>query len=159
MVEKTTEVPADGVSTRAGALAAGLPVVRTDIPGEDDSDDDQSEPDEDVTLQGTDDTQVVSNLNVQGMAMYDGTRCLLELAQRVKGYAILCGHLRVSCPRRKHRELQKIEGRRGHEGYYQQLPNSKGTINDAVADTDSYLLPQAWVDLRQSNRVMLTRLG
>jgi hypothetical protein len=60
-----------------------------------------------VTSQGTDDTQVVSDLNVQGMAMYDGTRCFLELTHRVKGRAILCGHPRASCPQRKHREESK----------------------------------------------------
>jgi hypothetical protein len=156
MVE-VTEATAEGVSTRSGVAAAGLPPIRTDISEDDDSDDDISEPDEDFTSQGTDDTQVVTDLNVQGMALYDDTRCLIELSQRVKGHAILCGHPRDSCPRRKHLELQKLSGRRGQEGYYQQLPNTKGTINDAVAD--SFLTLQAWVYMRQNNRIMLTKLG
>jgi hypothetical protein len=153
----TTEATAEGVSTRSGAAAAGSPPIRTDISEDDDSDDDISESDEDFASQGTDDTQVVTDLNVQGMALYIDTRCLIELSQWVKGHAILCGHPRDSCPRRKYLELQKLYGRRGQGGYYQQLPNTKGTINDAVAN--SFLTPQAWVEMRQSNRIMLTKLG
>jgi hypothetical protein len=157
MVE-TTEATSEGVSTRSGAAATGLPPIHTDISEGDDSDDAISEPDKDFASQSTDDTQVVTDLNVQGsMALYDDTRCLIKLSQRVKGHDILCGHPCDSCPRRKHLELQKVSGRRGQEGYYQQLPNTKGTINDAVAD--SFLTPQAWVEMRQSNRIMLTKLG
>jgi hypothetical protein len=154
VVEKPEE--SQGLSTRAASLAAGLATMRLDS-NTDDSDDDLSEPDEDLTSQATDDTQVVSDLNVQGMAAFDETRCLVELSQKVKGHALLCGHLRASCSRRKHIAIQNQPGRRGQEGYYQELPNARGTANDAVADT--FLSQEAWIERRQSNRVMLTQLG
>jgi hypothetical protein len=148
MVEKPTDT--ESMSTRAKAVAAGLATTRTDSLDTDESDDDLSEDDDDLGSRGTDDTQVVSDLNVQGLASFDATRCLVELTQKVKGHAILCGHLRASCTRPKHQKLQKELGRRGEEGYYQELPNSKGTVYDAVADT--YMSHQAWTDQRESNR-------
>jgi hypothetical protein len=147
MVEKPADT--EGMSTRARATPSDVPPVRSDDLSDDESDDDVSEPDEDLTSQATDDTQVVSDLHVQGMGMFDDTRCLVNLSQKVKGHKIYCGHPREICPRRKYQELQTVSGRRGTEGYYQQLPNSKGTVNDAVADT--FLTPQAWVETRQSN--------
>jgi hypothetical protein len=149
-------VATEGMSTRATALEAGLATMRLDS-NDEDSDDDLSEADEDLTSQGTDDTQVVSDLHVQGMAVFDSTRCLVELSQKVKGHALPCGHLCVSCPRPKHTVLQTQAGRRGQEGYYQELPNAKGTSHDNVADT--YVSHQAWIESRQSNRAVLTMLG
>jgi hypothetical protein len=134
------------------------PPARLSSDEDEDWDDDISEPDEDLTSLATDDTQVVVDLNIQGMALYEDNRCLLELSQRVKGHALLCGHPRENCPRRKHRELvQTAEDHRGRPGYCQQLPNAKGTTADAVSDT--FMTTQAWIERRQSNRTMLTQLG
>jgi hypothetical protein len=154
VVEKPAE--STGLSIRAVALEAGLATMRLDST-DGDSDEDLSELDKDLTSQGTDDTQVVSDLKVQGMAVLDNTRCLIELSHMVKGRAILCGHLRDSCPCRKHKERQKQVRRRGQAGYYQELPNRKGTANDAVADT--YLTLEAWVERPRTSRVLLTQLG
>jgi hypothetical protein len=149
--------PVEGANTRARATIATLTPLELSNLGEDESDDDLSEPDEELGSQGTEDTQVVTDLNVQGMAAFDDTRCLVELSLKVKGHSLLCGHLKATCRRRKHQELQSEEGRRGRTGYYQQLLNRKGEILDAAADT--YMTHQTWIAQRQSNQVMLERLG
>jgi hypothetical protein len=82
MVEKPSDT--EGFSTRATAIAAGLAPIRTDSLDDDESDDDISEADEDLASQGTDDTQVVSNLNVQGMAVLISLDASLNLPKRLR---------------------------------------------------------------------------
>jgi hypothetical protein len=123
----------------------------------DESDDDESEDEEDVVSQATVDTAVVTDFKAIGLAMHDTTRCMVELALKVQGHHLYCGHLRHSCPRRKHRILQEIPGKTGSPGVYQQLPNTKGTICDAVADTLTTL--EALEEQRQANRALLEKLG
>jgi hypothetical protein len=77
----------------------------------------------------------VDELNVVGEAHYDDSRCLVILTTPVKGHELLCGYPKESCRRPKHRVLQTLSGRRGMTGVYQQLPNGKGVVHDAVADT------------------------
>jgi hypothetical protein len=144
----------------SGSSARNAPSATTIVRDEDndeESDADLSEPDEELTSQGTDDTQVVSELNAQGMAHYDDAVCLVELSQRVKGHALLCGHPRSSCTRPKHRELQRRSGPRGEPGYYQRFANARGTAYDAILDT--FMSPQAWIEQRTQNRALLSQLG
>jgi hypothetical protein len=104
-------------------------------------------------MQETADMVVVDALKVIGLADYDETRCLIALSQTVQGHTIYCGHPKASCPRPKHRILQRTLGRRGQTGVYQQLPNSQGTTCDAVADTR--LSTEEWAQQQHANRVML----
>jgi hypothetical protein len=122
-----------------------------------DSDDDLSEDEPDALSQDTVDTQVVEGLNVVGYGVYDDTRCLVSLALRVKGHELYCGYAGGTCPRPKHNALRVAPGRRGPPGVYQQLPNSKGTVHDAVADTRT--TPEALEESRLQNRSLLKSLG
>jgi hypothetical protein len=124
---------------------------------DEESDEDPSEDDEEEKSQDTIDTQVVEELNVVGQALYDDTRCLIGLSLKVKGHQLYCGYPKRSCPRRKHRELQTEPGRRGPTGVYQQLPNGKALVHDAVASTR--ITPEDWENQRQVNHELLLRLG
>jgi hypothetical protein len=105
----------------------------------------------------TADTLVVSTLNAVGQALYDDTRCLVGLSQKVQGHTVYCGYPKNSCPRHKHTELQSTLGKRGPVGVYQQLPNSKGVVYDAIANT--YMTHSEYEGRRKANHDLLTRLG
>jgi hypothetical protein len=121
------------------------------------SDNDESEDEEDVTSQATVDTNVVTDYKAMRLALYDNTRCLVELALKVQSHYLYCGYPRQSCPRPKHRILEEMPGKIGATGVYQQLPNAKGTVFDAVVDTLTSVeaLEEQW----QANWASLEQLG
>jgi hypothetical protein len=123
----------------------------------DDSDDDFSESEEEERSQATADTTVVGVLKVIGQAKYDDGRCLVILSQKVDGHELYCGYPKGSCSRPKHRRLQQVPSRRGRPGIYQQLPNGKGLVHDAVADT--WVTPEEVAEQRSQNRTLLSSLG
>jgi hypothetical protein len=96
-------------------------------------------------------------LNAVGQALYDDTRCLVGLSQKVQGHTVYCRYPKNSCPRRKHTELQSTLGKRGPVGVYQQLPNFKGVVYDAIANT--YMTQSEYEGRRKANHDLLTRLG
>jgi hypothetical protein len=151
-LDETPTSSFEEVSRLESLRPASLPV--TTEPEE--SDNDESE-DDDLGSQPTVDTNVVSDYKAAGLALYDHTRCLVELAMKVKGHPLYCGYPRQSCSRPKHRILQEIPGKTGSPGVYQQLPNTKGTVFDAVVDT---LTTNAELEeQQQTNRALLEKLG
>jgi hypothetical protein len=134
-----------------------VPSMDTTLAEDADSDYDPSGDEPDGLSQDTVDTQVVDGLNVIGYGVYDDTRCLVSLALRAKGHELYCGYTRGTCPRPKHNALREAPGRRGLPGVYQQLPNVKGTVHDAVADTRT--TPEAIEESRLQNRSLLASLG
>jgi hypothetical protein len=161
MVEKgdqePDETPPSSFEDAITPIYGPHPLEIPDANRDDESDDDESEDDDEAKSLATVDTVVVDALNVVGLALYDRSRCLVELSQKVKGHHIYCGHPRHTCPRPKHRVLQEIPGKTGPTGVYQQLPNAKGTGFDAVADTLTSI--EELETQRQANRANLEQIG
>jgi hypothetical protein len=161
MVEKGDQGPDE---TPTSSFTDTSPIERfsgvnltVDTTGDDESDEDESEDEEDEASRTTADTELVSEFKAIGLGLYDHTRCMVELSQKVKGHHLYCGHLRHSCPRPKHRVFQEIPGKAGPPGVYQQLPNAKNTCFDAVADTLTSI--EDLKAQRQANRANLEKIG
>jgi hypothetical protein len=94
-----------------------------------------SESDREEGSQGTNDTDGISEFGNAGQVHYDETKCLVRLSSKVNNWTMLCGFDRVTCPRRKHQDLQSNSEKIGAVGYYIATPNSKKTVLDAIEDT------------------------
>jgi hypothetical protein len=125
-------------------------------PDDVESDDGASDEEEEIS-QGTADTVGLTELGSAGQLHFGPNKCLVRLATKVQGHAILCGHPKDGCKRPKHKQLQGNPDRSGEVGIYNATPNANGAVLDAIEDT--LVTEEEMEQLHRENRRRLEALG
>jgi hypothetical protein len=131
----STTTPATGDAP----FSAGPPIIETPLDAAIQSEmedwDDDAEPFDDSGSQATQDTEGIDNPANSGTFMYNTDMCLVIMSTKSGGRKLCCGFKADACARPRHSDIRTDATRRGKPGIYVGIPNTSGTIFDAVLDS------------------------